>query len=195
MKVTRLIINTNDPKTLKSYWSTFWKAAKLLKEHLGCLLFQFNKRFAFTEKSCLKIRQLANICSRVPRKVLEFRNKTWFTPQARQFLSKLEASNWSVAIVHVSNRTGWVDDLADGFNPPIASPIIGNTLYIRLHGTSGQYTGGYTNKQLKTIAEFAHMSGLPDVYIYFNNTDDMNTKEKLPNAIVDAKALKGTESL
>jgi len=49
-----------------------------------------------------------------------------------------------------------------------------NIIYIRLHGTMGQYNGSYPDQLLKKIIKFIQHKSVKQILIYFNNTDSNN---------------------
>jgi uncharacterized protein YecE (DUF72 family) len=89
------------------------------------------------------------------RHVMEFRHPSWYVSDT----------------FHLLDEQGIALCLHDKHGSSIAEPVVGPFVYVRFHGTSGMYHGGYSGRQLSTwahrLAERAS-DGLP-VYAYFNN--------------------------
>jgi uncharacterized protein YecE (DUF72 family) len=90
--------------------------------------------------------------------VVEFRHPSWYV---RETFELLERQRVTLC-------------LHDKLGSSIAEPFIGPFAYVRFHGTSGQYHGSYSARQLD---RWAHrlMEQCRDgrrVYAYFNNDPD-----------------------
>lgn len=186
VKANRLIIQSKDPKKLKLYWDKFWKGAKLLETNLGCILFQYPDNFEFNEKNYQVIQYFSQILPKKVKFAFEFRHVSWFNNTVYDFFNK---HKWTIVIDHVKN-TGWIDDFKNGFNPDLNKfKLTSDYIYIRLHGTEGQYIGGYKRGVLEEIIKFLNKRKPKYAFIYFNNTDKIDKKTKLPDAVHDAKHL------
>lgn len=133
-------------------------------EHIGakkgCLLAQFPPSLTVA-----KIDHLQNLLmtfNNIPqisgwKVALEFRNKTWYTPEVYQLLHQFNA----ILVRH---------DMKDveSFNLNFDS----DEIYLRFHGPEGRYRGSYSDEFLRKIStylkRFQHQNKA--VYVYFNNT-------------------------
>jgi uncharacterized protein YecE (DUF72 family) len=140
--------------------------AVVLGEKLGPVLFQLPPRWRFNPE------RLDAFLSALPafhRYVFEFREPSWYHPEAYAILRRHRAA----LCLH---------DMA-GQSP---QELTADWTYLRFHGAEGRYHGGYSRETLdrwaKTLSEWARR-GL-DVYAYFNN-------DAFGQAIVDARTLVG----
>jgi uncharacterized protein YecE (DUF72 family) len=92
------------------------------------------------------------------RHVMEFRHPSWYVSDTFQLLAERD-----VALC-----------LHDKRGSTITEPFVGPFVYVRFHGTSGEYLGGYSRRDL---ARWAHRlgeraQGGQAVFAYFNNDPD-----------------------
>lgn len=92
------------------------------------------------------------------RHVIEFRHPSWYVMEMFQLL----------------DAHGVVLCLHDKYGSAIAGTMVGPFVYVRFHGTSGKYHGGYSRRQLDVWASrLAEQSRAGRaVYAYFNNDPD-----------------------
>jgi|SRR5690554_1117571 len=85
------------------------------------------------------------------------RDSSWYCPEFYALLKKYNAT----IVMHdmQQSETGW-------------DVPIGNSVYLRFHGSEERYRGSYSNEFLKTIAHRIKiwMNEDKTVYAYFNNT-------------------------
>jgi uncharacterized protein YecE (DUF72 family) len=89
------------------------------------------------------------------RHVLEFRDPSWYAPDVlAQF------AQYGVSLC-----------LHDMRGSATLRQRVGPIVYLRFHGPTGQYAGGYSERRLAGWAEWLHeqRAGGADVYAYFNN--------------------------
>ncbi|AYV78846.1 MAG: hypothetical protein Edafosvirus38_6 [Edafosvirus sp.] len=170
----------NVDNKFKEVWKMFMKRCKILKNHLGPILFQFSNSFNLTNNNLKKLNNLGKF---LPKwfYVFEFRNITMFNDDVYKILKNY---NWCLAAINVNN---W-SVLPNGFTPKLIDyplSICNWGVYIKFHGSKGQYVGNYENKILKESAKFLNKTNL-NVFAIFNNTDS----NKPPSAIIDALTLK-----
>lgn len=86
---------------------------------------------------------------------LEFRNESWLCPKVIGLCKAHQAA------LCMADRPPFLDD----------APVTAGFVYLRRHGTEGNYQGEYTRGQLEQEAERikAHLSHQRDVFIFFNN--------------------------
>jgi uncharacterized protein YecE (DUF72 family) len=87
--------------------------------------------------------------------VIEFRHPSWYVPEVFSLLER-----HSVTLC-----------LHDRLGSEITEPFVGPIVYVRFHGTSGRYHGGYRRRQLdvwaRRLADQCRAGRC--VYAYFNN--------------------------
>jgi uncharacterized protein YecE (DUF72 family) len=122
-----------------------------LKRRLGPVLYQLPPGWT------VDLPRLEHFLQALPRgkHVVEFRNPSWYTSDVMGLLER-----FSVALC--------LHDMQGSATP---RERVGPFVYVRFHGTSGHYGGGYSDERLAGWAEWLTAqrgSGL-DVYAYFNN--------------------------
>jgi uncharacterized protein YecE (DUF72 family) len=150
--------------------------ARALGPALGPVLYQLPPNFH------LDIARLTDFLAVLPRRVrhvVEFRHPSWYVDAT---FACLEAHG---AVLCLHDKRG----------SAIAEPLVGPFVYVRFHGPSGDYHGGYSTEQLgrwaRVLADAA--SGGRDVYAYFNNDPNAEavrnaaTLRALVNEAVDAQ--------
>lgn len=169
----------------KQLWKIFWNRCLKLGKKLGALLFQFPSTFKFNTENYQRLVKLSKL---LPKHnfVFEFRHESMFCEQIYQLMRQ---NKWTMAIININNKNRWLPTLTSGYQPKLNEyKFTTKMVYFRLHGSTGQYTGSYSDKHLELLAK--HIKKLNklgyNVYVYFNNTDSGN---KLSDAITDSKRL------
>jgi uncharacterized protein YecE (DUF72 family) len=92
------------------------------------------------------------------RHVIEFRDRSWYVPETFQML---EARGVALC-------------LHDKLGSEIAEPTVGPFMYVRFHGTTGEYRGSYTRPQLDRWAHrlVEQAQDGRRAFAYFNNDPD-----------------------
>lgn len=144
----------------------FFEIINLLKEKLGPILFQLPPSF---HKNLDRLKEFIGYLPKTIHSVFEFRHKSWYTKDTYKLLEK-------------HNISFCVHDLPATKTPLI---VIGDTIYIRFHGSTGRYEGDYSETMLKDWAKWIkeHKKIVHNIYAYFNN--DYNAY-----AVYNAKSLK-----
>lgn len=152
-------------------------AAHHLGEKKGCLLIQLPPGLTATAVEKLE-RLLVTICAADPARswklAVEFRHRSWYTPEVEALLHRYQAAR----VLHDMPASS-ITKLPDtpGF------------VYLRFHGPTGDYKGGYSDAALRTWAEKAvgWLSAGKEVYVYFNNTigDALTDLTRLRTMILD----------
>jgi uncharacterized protein YecE (DUF72 family) len=110
-----------------------------------------------------------------PRPAIEFRHPSWYCAET---FALLRRHGWSVVVHDMMKAGGWNavgESLAAGGERWSFDEFLGRevpSLYLRFHGPTGRYRGGYGERNLKRwalLARAARARELP-VLVYFNNT-------------------------
>lgn len=175
IKVPRLITHYKQLKNVKTIWNDMYKALKPIHSQIVCFLFQFSSHFICNEQNVIKLEKLSKILGHKHLFAFEFRDRSWFDNKSVMALFK--KFDWILVIVHSINMI----NLSNGFNPDLKSCVPDSTnVYIRLHGTTGQYVGSYGRSVLTQIKKFIYKLRPNISLIYFNNTD---SADAWPNAL------------
>jgi uncharacterized protein YecE (DUF72 family) len=133
----------------------FWSRARRLGVHLGPVLYQLPPRWRRNPE------RLAEFLDRVPTnhpQAIEFRDPSWYHEDVDRLL----------------RDAGIALCLHDMAGSERRGPPVGPFVYLRFHGSSGRYAGGYTAQHLAAaadrIADWA--SGGLACWAFFNNDPD-----------------------
>lgn len=129
----------------------FQRKSGLLKDKLGCILWQLPK------SQGKDMQKLENFCRAlevsVPN-VFEFRHASWYTPEVYELLK-----NYNCSLCTLS---------APG-NLPEMTPSTSEIAYIRFHGINGWYDDNYSDEQLNQWADKVRVMKVNKLFAYFNN--------------------------
>lgn len=130
----------------------FFELADMLKRRLGPILYQLPPN---QHKDLDKLDTFIKALPKRNHAVFEFRHQSWYDQDTFDLLNRRKVA----FCVH---------DLADNASPRL---VTGEMVYVRFHGTSGRYTGDYTDAMLAEWADWlrAQTSNVRAVYVYFNN--------------------------
>jgi uncharacterized protein YecE (DUF72 family) len=185
IKLNQYLVNKKDLHNDKRF-NEFMIGLTALKGKMGCLLVQYNSRFKYKPVNLQKVISLIKQIRRKDRTLdvaFEFRDVSWFNDTVYDVMKRYSAT---IAISHVNRLGGWTG-LEDGFNPSLDKFVkTADYVYVRLHGTAGQYIGRYDTKTIHELTNFLERLKVKRVYLYFNNTD---SSDGMPDAIIDAKKL------
>jgi len=170
IKLNRHLIYYQDTKTYRKMLKNFLIGSKLLGHKLKVLLIQFNKRYRFNTDNEI---QLSHLLDGIVKHTnidiaVEFRDRSWFNTEIHNLLQEKKVG---LVITNTNNKHDWTN-LDNGYNPPLNTFVkTTNFVYVRLHGTKGQYVGRYNTKQLKELINFIEPLKIKKAYVFFNNTD------------------------
>ena len=152
VKANRYITHIKKLKNTKDQLHRFFERVKLLKTHLGPVLYQLPPTLG---KNLDTLGSFLKLLPKKHRAVFEFRNESWYEDDTYELLNDFNAG----FCIH---------DLGGRQTPTI---ITGKIIYIRFHGTTGRYAGSYTDKMLAKWAKWIkeNCGKVPTVYVYFNN--------------------------
>jgi uncharacterized protein YecE (DUF72 family) len=163
VKASRFLTHIKRLKEPREPIDRLFSRAKALGPRLGPVLYQLPPNFLRNdvnlERLELFLRALpTRINRRVVRHVFEFRHPSWYVDETYRLLEGHDATLC----------------LHDKRGSPIFEPFVGPIVYVRFHGTSGHYAGGYPDDRLKhwaSVVAEPWKSGR-QVYAYFNNDPD-----------------------
>jgi uncharacterized protein YecE (DUF72 family) len=152
VKANRYITHIKRLKDTAEEVKRFFDVMGLLGGNLGPVLYQLppslQKDFELLE-SFVKLLPSKRIA------VFEFRHKSWYEADTLELLDK--------------HGVGFcVHDMA---GKETSKVVTGNLIYVRFHGTSGRYSGNYTETMLRDWAKWISEAagGAHAIYAYFNN--------------------------
>lgn len=173
IKVNQVITHYKKLKNVAKEWIHFSSFFENMKEKVHCFLFQFSSQFHCNNKNILRLTKLKSILNKTYRYAFEFRDIAWYSNE--NVIEIFKANQWIMVIVNVFNLNHWAGNLENGFNPPLSKYIpTSDTIYIRMHGSIGQYVGSYKNQIINEIRKYISFSNNKYSMIYFNNTDINN---------------------
>ncbi len=131
--------------------SDFQRKAYLLKEKLGCILWQLP---ASVKVNAEKLKNFCKVLDSDIPHVFEFRHDSWFTPEVFSILK-----NYKCSICMLS---------APG-NLPAMVHTTSDVAYLRFHGINGWYNDNYSNEELDKWAVLLKEISYDKLFAYFNN--------------------------
>jgi uncharacterized protein YecE (DUF72 family) len=170
VKANRFITHMKKLKGVKAPLRKFLDRARLLREHLGPILYQLPPRWRLNRE---RLESFLDLLPEDLLHVLEFRDPSWLAPEVFQSLEEREVSFCAHDMPGVGSSSG------------TPRQAIGPIAYVRFHGVGRKYSGGYPEPTLRSwdrwMKQQAHMG--KDVYAYFNNDAEAH-------AVRDARRLK-----
>jgi uncharacterized protein YecE (DUF72 family) len=168
VKASRYITHLKKLKDPDSSIAAFFDRLERLGDRLGPILFQLPPRWH------VNMERLAAFLDALPggyRYAFEFRDPSW----------------WDAAVTDLLATHGaafCVFDL-DGQTSPFIETA--DFVYLRWHGAAGPYRGGYSDAQLRSLAQRFQewLDGGRDVHAYFDN----DTEAQAPRDAARIKAL------
>ena len=152
VKASRFLTHMKKLKDPEEPVERLFQRMRPLGKHLGPVLYQLPPNFR------LELTRLENFLGALPRDVrhvVEFRDPSWYVPSVDALLE----------------RYGVGRCLHDMKGSATTRERVGPFVYVRFHGATGTYSGGYPRDRLERWAEWlrAQLSAGVDVYAYFNN--------------------------
>ena len=163
VKASRFLTHIKRLKDPDEPIERLFSRAKALGPALGPVLYQLPPNFfrndINVERLDLFLRALPQrINRRVVYHVFEFRHPSWYVDDTYGLLERHHATLC----------------LHDKRESAIFEPFVGPIVYVRFHGTSGHYAGGYPDDRLKRWASILaeQWTRGRQIYAYFNNDPD-----------------------
>jgi len=152
IKASRFLTHMKKLKDPEEPLDRLFSRMRPLKNHLGPVLYQLPPGWKLDRE------RLEHFLQELPagvRHVLEFRDPSWYADDVKTMLA----------------RHGVSLCLHDMRGSATGRERVGPIVYVRFHGTSGHYNGGYPDDRLGAWAEWlnAQRAKGADVYAYFNN--------------------------
>ena len=165
LKGHRYITHRKKLKDIEVNVGQFEELAKILKEKLGCILWQLPPNLHRNDE---KLEEFCKTLDPAFKNVLEFRHDSWYDEDVYEILAK-----HNIIFSSISSPE-FPDDLV----------VTNEVGYLRFHGASKNwYDYLYSEDELKEWHSRIMKKDLKEIYIYFNN--DINA-----NAPVNALQLK-----
>lgn len=157
VKANRFITHMKKLKDPRLPVRKFLTRARLLKDHLGPVLFQLPPHWKVNPE---RLDEFTDALPRDLECVFEFRDSSWYDDKVYE-------------ILHKKKMTMCLHDMKGSSSPEVS---VGPVSYIRFHGSGELYGGKYTSKTLKKWASFIRKELKKDkkVYAYFNNDAEAN---------------------
>ncbi len=169
LKAPRTITHIRKLNNVERQVKDFYKLASLLKEKLGCILWQLPPNFKPSSTNIEKLKNFLKILDKEHKNVIEFRHEDWWQEEIYQLLKE-----YKICFCIIS-----------GLEMPENVIVTTNFAYFRFHGL--HYSSCYTENEMKDYAErmkkLKSKKRVKEIYAYFNN--DSNAY-----AIKNAKQLK-----
>lgn len=150
VKVNRLITHEKRFTNTKTLVRKFCEFAQVLREHMGCFLFQLPPNFYY---SPVRLRAIVEQLDPHCRNAVEFRHKSWWRQDVFAAFKKAGLIFCSVSAPRLPN------DLIQ----------TADTIYVRFHGAKQWYRYDYSEDELSKWARKIRATGPKDVWAYFNN--------------------------
>jgi uncharacterized protein YecE (DUF72 family) len=152
VKASRFLTHMKKLKDPEEPIDRLFSRMRELRNHLGPVLYQLPPGWKLDRD---RLEHFLQVLPRDVRQVVEFRDPSWYTDDVFALLER-----HGVALCLHDMRGS-----ATGRRQ--TRPFV----YVRFHGASGTYSGGYPAHRLRGWAEWirAQIAGGTDVYAYFNN--------------------------
>ncbi len=151
LKANRKITHEGTPGENKEILRRFYGLSEILKEKLGCVLFQFPPSLRRNDEI---LKRFLEGLAPNKRNVIEFRHKSWFNDAVYKILEQ--------------NNTGFCIISAPGLPEDIV--VTSSFSYIRWHGKKRWYRYEYSKMELERWKKIIkELSKKGDVFGYFNN--------------------------
>jgi uncharacterized protein YecE (DUF72 family) len=167
VKVCELITHVKKFKGTKTLIRDFGMIADVLRDRMGCFLFQLPPSYGYTK---VRLNDIVSQLDPTRRNVVEFRHASW----------------WNEEVYSAFRKAGII--FCSCSAPRLPDELIRTTdeVYVRLHGPKRWYRHDYSKEELETWAIRIRESGAKRAWVYFNNDIDANAPT---NAVVFRRML------
>jgi len=152
VKASRFLTHMKKLKDPEEPVQRFFDRALELKQSLGPVLYQLPPGW---KKDTVRLAHFLGILPRHVRHTIEFRDPSWYAPEVLELLQEHD-----VPLCLHDMRGSATERMA-----------LASFVYVRFHGPTGTYAGGYPEERLRSWASWlgARRGEGLDVYAYFNN--------------------------
>jgi uncharacterized protein YecE (DUF72 family) len=128
----------------------YYAIADILREKMGCFLFQFPPSFKYT---AARLKSIVTQLDPARKSVVEFRHKSWWREPVYRALAARGITFCAVSAPRLPEES------------PAGQPLA----YFRLHGKTQWYRHDYTPAELATWRDRILASGARAAWVYFDN--------------------------
>jgi uncharacterized protein YecE (DUF72 family) len=152
IKASRFLTHMKKLKDPEEPLDRLFSRMRPLREHLGPVLYQLPPGWKLDRE---RLEHFLQALPKGIRHVLEFRDPSWYADDVKAMLA----------------RHGVSLCLHDMRGSATGRERVGPVVYVRFHGASGHYSGGYPDDRLREWAGWlnAQRADGADVFAYFNN--------------------------
>jgi uncharacterized protein YecE (DUF72 family) len=152
VKASRYLTHMKKLKDPEPALERFFERASHLGKHLGPVLYQLPPAWKL---DLPRLEHFLQVLPRNARHAIEFRDASWYADEVLDLMRDRD-----VALCLHDMRGSATDRRR-----------VASFVYVRFHGPSGQYGGGYTRERLRVWASWleTQLEDGADVYAYFNN--------------------------
>jgi uncharacterized protein YecE (DUF72 family) len=152
VKASRFLTHMKKLKDPEEPLERLFSRMRPLGRHLGPVLYQLPPGWKLDRE---RLEHFLQALPRGVRHVMEFRDPTWYADDVLRMLER-----YRVALC-----------LHDMRGSATGRERVGPFVYVRFHGATGHYGGGYSDERLRDWAAWLHAqrAGGAAVYAYFNN--------------------------
>lgn len=150
VKVNQTITHERRLVRTQKLVESFYEIAAVLKEKMGCFLFQFPPSYRYTPS---RLKSLIQQLDPTHRTVVEFRHKSW----------------WRKSVYRAFAERGLIFCAVSAPRLPEEFPPNQDIIYLRLSGKTRWYLHDYSTEELTAWADRIVASGAKEVWVYFNN--------------------------
>jgi uncharacterized protein YecE (DUF72 family) len=155
LKGNRNITHVRKLKNVRRLIKSFYRLSDLLKEKLGCVLWQLPPNLK------MDLKRLDSFCKELDlgyNNVIEFRHESWYCKEVYRLLK--------------DNKIGFY--IVSAPKLPESVKVTSSVAYIRFHGKKGWYRYNYSRDELKKWAERIKKIRAKELYCFFNNDYNAN---------------------
>jgi uncharacterized protein YecE (DUF72 family) len=152
VKASRYLTHMKKLKDPEPALERFFERAKHLGRYFGPVLYQLPPNWKL---DLTRLEHFLHVLPRSARHVIEFRDPSWYVDEVLDLL-------------HGRDVAFCLHDMRGSATERLR---VGSFVYVRFHGPSGRYAGGYSSERLHGWASWLglQLKNGADVYAYFNN--------------------------
>ncbi|MBM3469143.1 MAG: DUF72 domain-containing protein [Alphaproteobacteria bacterium] len=150
LKINKTITHIKKLIQIDEDLKRFYDFGEILKDKMGCFLFQFPKSFVFNLE---RLESLLKIVDTTYKNVIEFRHPSW----------------WNSKVFNELSAAKIIFCTPSGINLPESIVTLKSNIYIRFHGDA-TYSSTYSNEELLLWSQKIKATSPKESWIYFNNT-------------------------